>query len=326
MIKWGIIAPGKIAHKLASDMQLVNDAKIVAVASRNLYRAKDFAKQYSIEQAYGSYTELANDPNVDVVYIASPHTGHFEHSLLCLNKKKHVLCEKPLAMNSKQLTKLIATAKANNCFLMEAFWTRFIPSFIECREIIESGDIGEIKYVQADFAFKAPVDHEKRLYNKSLGGGSLLDIGIYPVFIALNLLGKPEKILSTAIIGDTGVDESCNILFNYPSKKASANLFSSILTNSPIEATICGTKGEITIESCWHHSEQLTFCDEEGNKRAIKTELRGYGYVYEIEEVNKCLAQGKTESEFFSLAESQQLHQTLDNIRQQIGLVYDSDL
>lgn len=325
-IKWGIIAPGKIAHKFASDLLLINDAEIVAVASRNIDRATEFAQQYSIEKAYGSYTELANDPKVDVVYIASPHTRHFEHSMLCLENGKHVLCEKPIAMNSNQLEELSTCARKNNRFLMEAFWTRFIPSYNKCRQLIENNVIGDIKYIQADFAFISPFEPEKRIYNKALGGGSLLDIGIYPVFIALDLLGKPEQILSSAFFSDSGVDESCNIIFNYPNQKASANLYSSILTESPIEALICGTKGEIKIESRWHHAQKITVTHARESAKVLEFELKGNGYFYEIEEVNNCLRNSKTKSELFSLKQSFLLHQTLDTIRSQIGLKYDADI
>lgn len=325
MVRWGIIAPGKIANRFADDMKFVSDSEIVAVASRDIQKAHAFAEKFSIEKAYGSYFDLVKDSDVDVVYIASPHPWHHEHGILCLENGKHVLCEKPIAMNSAQFENMAYCAANNNRFLMEAMWTRFIPSYIKCRELISNGEIGEIKHIQADFSFKAEVDLSKRVYNKELGGGSLLDIGIYPVFIALDLLGIPEQILSSAIISKTGIDQSCSIIFNYPEKKASANLYSSVLNDSPVEAIICGTEGEIKLESRWHHSRKLVVTKNSEIVKELEMEIKGYGYTYEIEEVNHCINNNKKQSEKFSLEQSRRLHQTLDAIRKQIGLRYPAD-
>ena len=198
-INWGIIAPGKIAQKFASDLKLVEGANLLAVASRDETRAKEFALEYNAQKHYGSYLDLVKDPDVDVVYIASPHPFHFEQSLLCLNHGKHVLCEKPMCMNVQEVKQLIDVAQSKNLFLMEALWTRFIPSFVKCKNLVEQGEIGEILYIQADFGFRAEYDVQRRTFNKELGGGSLLDIGIYPVFFALEIAGKPWEIKATGI-------------------------------------------------------------------------------------------------------------------------------
>ncbi len=318
---WGIIAPGKIAEKFASDLKLVDEVNLYAVASRSLEKAQAFANKFDAEIAYGSYEELAKDTNVDIVYIASPHTFHYEHSLLCLRNGKHVLCEKPMAISSSKIKKLMEVALEKKVFLMEALWTKFIPSFRKCYELVQEGQIGEIKYIQSNFCFMAEYDTNKRLFNKELGGGSLLDIGIYPVFFAMELAGKPDDILASAVIGKTGVDENCNVVFTYKKKGISASLSSSFLVNAPSEALIAGTKGHIRMYSKWHEPTSLEAVID-GQIHHYAFDEPGFGYQYEIEEVIKCLNRGDLQSAEFPLFKSLRLHETLDYIRQQIGLEY----
>lgn len=318
---WGIIAPGKIAEKFASDLKLVDGANLYAVASRSLFKAQAFANKFNAEIAYESYEELAKDPNVDIVYIASPHTFHFEHSLLCLRNGKHVLCEKPMGMNAAQVNELKRVASERKKFLMEALWTKFIPSFRKCYELVQEGQIGEIKYIQSNFCFRAEYDISKRLFNKQLGGGSLLDIGIYPVFFALELAGKPDEILASAVIGQTGVDENCNIILKYNQQGITASLSSSFLVNAPSEALIAGTKGFIRMYSKWHEPTSLDAVID-GQIHHYAFDEQGFGYHYEIKEVIGCLNRGELQSAEFPLSKSLLLHQTLDSIRQQIGLEY----
>ncbi len=318
---WGIIAPGKIAEKFASDLKLVYGTTLYAVASRSIEKANEFAGRHNARVAYGSYIDLANDENVDVVYIASPHTFHYEHALLCLQKGKHVLCEKPMGLNSLQIQKLTEVALAKNVFLMEALWTKFIPSFRQCYNFVKQGKIGEVKYIQANFCFKAEYNNSKRLFNKSLGGGSLLDIGIYPVFFALEMAGKPNEILASAVIGKTGVDENCSIILKYNQQGITASLSSSFMVNAPTEALIAGSKGYVRMHNKWH--EPTTFdVVIDGNKERFAFDENGIGYQYEIEEVVNCLNRGEIQSAEFPLSKSLLLHQTLDSIRQQIGLEY----
>lgn len=321
IINWGIIGPGKIASKFASDLNLVNGTRLYAVASRDVNRAKKFASDYNASKAYGSYEELVNDPEVDVVYIASPHVFHYEQTLMCFNYGKHVLCEKPMGMNAQQVLELAHVAKEKNLFLMEALWTQFLPSFKKIKEIVTSGVIGDIKYIQADFGFKAAYDINARTFSKQLGGGSLLDIGIYPVFFALEFAGKPEEILASAIIGQTGVDESCSMVFSYPGKGVLANLSSSFLVDTPTEAMVCGTKGYVKLNTRWHTPTSLTLMVN-NTEELIKFDQSVYGYKYEIEEVVGCLSRGECESEVFPLAKSILLHQTIDVIRERVGLIY----
>jgi predicted dehydrogenase len=323
-INWGIIAPGGIAHKFASDMKLVSGSVLKAVASRDISRSKDFAAQYSAEKAYGSYEELVNDPEVEVVYIASPHTFHYEHTMLCLENGKHVLCEKPIGMNSIQLQKMIDKAREKNLFLMEAFWTRFIPSYLKFRELVENKFIGELKYIQADFGFSVNNDPNNRWLNKELGGGALLDIGIYPIFLALDIAGEPDEISSKAFIGKTGVDENCCITLKYSKSQVLANLNSTIVGQTPVEALACGTKGYVKLNRMFHIPTSVECLINEKNE-TFNFEEKGFGYEYEIEEVNSCLRKGKTQSELFSLDSSLRLHRTLDSIRKQINLQYEAD-
>lgn len=320
-INWGILAPGNIARKFASDLKLVPGSILKGVGSRHIERSKAFAEEFGAGQAFGSYEELAKSPDIDVVYIASPHTSHFEHTMLCLEHGKHVLCEKPLAMNSHQVELMHKKAKEKNLFLMEAFWTRFIPSYQKFRQLALDGTIGEIKLIQADFGFNLPFEPNHRLWNKELGGGSLLDIGIYPVFLALDIAGVPDEIKAKAFFSQTKIDESCAVIFSYESGKKIASLSSSIVSHTPIEAIISGTNGRIKLKRMWHIPSSIEI-ETETEKQTIKFEEKGFGYEYEISEVNKCLLEGKTESELFPLEFSHKLHQTLDKIRRQIGLEY----
>lgn len=323
-INWGILAPGHIAHKFASDLKVTPGANLMAVGSRDINRSKEFAKQFGADKAFGSYEDLAKAPEIDVIYIASPHTSHFEHTMLCLENGKNVLCEKPMAMNSRELEIMIKKAKEKNLFLMEAIWTLFLPSYRKFRELITDGTIGDIKFIQADFGLLAPENPSHRIRNKELGGGSLLDIGIYPVFLALDIAGIPEEISSKGILSKTGIDENCSMIFNYPSKNITANLFSTILSQTPVEALVCGTKGRVKLNSMWHIPTSVEIFVN-GKTNVLSFKENDFGYKYEIAEVNKCISAGKKESEIFSLSSSSDLHRTLDTIRKQIKLEYPAD-
>ncbi|HMG93829.1 MAG TPA: Gfo/Idh/MocA family oxidoreductase, partial [Chryseolinea sp.] len=191
-IRWGILGCGKIARKFAADLKLVKDAALVAVASRDEQRAKEFSEAYNAQIAFNSYEALVSSDKIDAIYIATPHGFHHEHALICLNHKKAVLCEKALALNSWQVKEMIETSKTNKVFLMEAFWTKFLPQYQAVNDLINQGAIGKLKLIQADFGFLAETPTPQRLYDPKLGGGALLDIGIYPVFLALSLLGRPD--------------------------------------------------------------------------------------------------------------------------------------
>jgi len=214
-INLAILGLGKIAHEFAKDVSLVEGVALVAVASRNLEKAKQFATEYDVANYYDSYKELATSPEVNLIYIATPNNFHFEHATLCIESGKAVICEKPFALNSTQVFKMIAKAKERQVFLMEAMWTRFIPATQRVIDIIADGTIGQITGINADFGFAAATDLNSRLYNKELGGGSLLDIGIYPIYLSYLLLGMPNHINATATLSSTGVDSNCEVLFKY---------------------------------------------------------------------------------------------------------------
>jgi len=322
---WAILGPGRIAQKFASDLKLLPNANLYAVGSRNIDRAKNFATEYGFQKAYGSYKEIAEDPDIDIVYIASPHVGHYNDSLLCLNNGKAVLCEKPVAINEMQCRKMLDAAKKNNVFFMEALWTRFIPSFIKCKELIEEGEIGEVLIVEADFCFKAPYEVEGRLFNPLLGGGSLLDIGLYPVFLSLEILGKPEAIKAMAIMTDTGVDSSCSMIFKHKEDKLSV-LFSSLITEGRTEAIIHGSEGIIKINSQWHIPSTVDLIKKGTGPVHYKFIEPGFGYQYEAEEVIKCLDEKKIESSVFGWQKSIDLISTLDQIRKIASINYPSEI
>lgn len=320
-IKWGIIGLGKIANKFAQDLQAVEHCQLYAVASRHQEKATSFAKQYDATKAYGDYEQLAADPEVDAVYIATPHSLHKTYTLLCLNNKKAVLCEKPLAMNSIEVEEMISAAIANNVLLMEALWTYFLPHYRFVMYELKSGKYGQITKLTADFGFEPPMDMNSRVLKKSLGGGSLMDIGIYPIFTALSTLGRPVDIDAKAVFFDNGVDASCDLIFNY-NNGVSAFLKSSFLEKTPTEAIFYCEKGTIKINPRFHGPSSVTITYN--NKET--TQNFGYtthGYSFEIEHFNDLLRQNRIESPTMTYNFSRQLILVLDDIRQLIGLRYE---
>lgn len=321
VLKWGIIAPGRIAHQFAQDLSLSKNGRLHAVASRSLDRAKEFAKTYNADFAFGSYSEMLSKCQLDVVYVASPHVYHSEHSLLCLNQKIPVLCEKPLAMNLGQLRTMVDAARKNDTFLMEAIWTRFIPLFEKTIELVNNGAIGELKSIRADFGFKANYDPGSRVFDKNLGGGALLDVGIYPLFLAQVFFGRPQEISAHAVFGKTGADESCGMLLSYGEQKL-AILDCSISLPTNIEAILYGETGTIKLHRRFHHPQNLTLETHDGQKKEIHLPYIGNGYVHEIDEVNNCLLSGAKETTKLPLDFSLQLMDVLDRTRQKAGINY----
>lgn len=321
---WGVIGLGRIAHKFVQDLNLLPQANLQAVASRSGERAHEFALQYGANHHYGSYEEIVNCPDLDVVYIATPHTGHHEATLLCLEAGIPVLCEKPFAMNRREVQEMVDAARRNEVFLMEAIWTRFMPTIERALELIQAGQIGRVTSVKADFGFKGNFDPQGRLFNPALGGGALLDIGIYPVFLALLVLGKPDRMKALATLGETGVDEEIGMLFHYQSGRM-AHLHATIRTNTKTEAFIYGDAGVIHIETRWHEPSTMHLWRFGERPQTFRFAYRGKGYEYEAEEVMRCLEAGKLESEKLPLSFSQDLIGLLDDLRERIGLRYPSD-
>lgn len=318
---WGIIGLGKIAHSFAKDLQQLPNTKLQAVASSSEERSQIFAQQYDVPFAFSTYEDIFNAPHLDAIYIATTHPQHYENTLMCLRHHIPVLCEKPLAMNHYQVKEMIAASKAHQTFLMEGLWTRFLPPFNKALEIIESGRIGKVISVKADFGFKAPYMPERRLFNKDLGGGALLDIGIYPVFLALFFLGKPDRIKASAIIGSTQVDEECGIILTYNDGKI-AHLHATIRNNTDTEAFIYGEKGVIHFHSRWHEPTNMSIIPENEAIEDIFFDYKSKGYHYEAVEVMKCLEYGQLESEMMPLQLSLDLLELLDDIRAEAGIEY----
>jgi len=322
---WGILGPGKIAHHFVKDLLKTEQGNLHAVASRSLDRAQTFADEYSAAHAYGSYEAMLECPDLDIIYVATPHAMHHEHTLLCLNAKIPVLCEKAFAGNRHQVTEMMMTALRKDVFLMEALWTRFLPSFIKTKELLDNQLIGTPISLTADFGFKADFDPKGRLFNKELAGGALLDIGIYPVLCALFLFGKPDKITANAHIGKTGVDEEISMGFHYSNGKM-AHLHATLRATTPCEAIIYGEAGHIKIDSRWHESKSLSvhYLNDRPSE-AFQYEDDVKGYKYEIDHVHECLSKGLKQSPIISLHFSTLLIQTLDRIRETIGLTYPFD-
>jgi len=312
---WGILGTGHIAAKFVEGLRSAAGANVYAVASRDLIKAQEFAAEHGITVAHGSYESLVEDPDVDIVYIATPNNLHYPNTLMCINAGKATLCEKPFALNSDQLEKMVSLARHKNIFLMEALWTRFLPTITKVVNLVGSGEIGDIHMVKADFGFKAAYSPEGRLFNKELGGGALLDIGIYPVFLALLLLGKPRTVKSLATKSPTGTDLTNAITMTHANGGVSV-LASSFAVNLETEAIIVGTEGCITLHRMFHMPTRISVT-RNGETRDVPVELRGNGYNYEAEEVMNCLRNGRTESNILTLDFSIELMGVLEEITSQ---------
>jgi len=311
-LNWGIVGTGKMAHKFAHDMQLDERSKLLAVASRSSEKAEIFRQAYRIELAFSSYRDLFQDERIDIVYIATPHTSHASLSIEAMKAGKHVLCEKPSAMSKEELAPVIQKSRECGLFYMEAMWSRFNTAI---RQVLDSElrqQLGEIKYINADFCFRANYDPSSRLFDPNLGGGSLLDIGIYPAFLAYSLLGMPEQIMSSRNERVAGVDTQSAFVFRYPD--AHALLFSSFDVNSRMEARIYGRDASVFIKHRWHESAEIEI--NYGDTSEIRAYVPvGNGYYNEIVHCRECIAEKKLESDLWSHQRSLDLIEILDRIR-----------
>ena len=321
---WGIIGPGKIANKFAAALQLAGNARLKAVASRDSGRAKAFADAHGADTCYDNYEQLAADPHIDAVYVATPHGFHAEHSLLCLRQGKAVLCEKPMALNASQVGDMITASQNHHSFLMEAMWTRFLPLIRQTDNLIDTGRIGQVKYIRADFGFLAPFQPSSRLYDLRLGGGSLLDIGIYPLFLCLHLLGKPDGIRAAGHLAASGADETCHALLTY-SDGRSAVVSSTLACQTSLTAEIAGTEGAIRIPTPWYKNDRLVWNQTGKPDETIQLEPMVNGFEYQIREVARCLDAGLIESPSMTHAFSLTMAETMDDIRRQIGVQYPTE-
>ncbi len=327
-VRWGILGTGGIARAFALGLKHAPGAVLAAVGSRSLDNAQAFANELGIERAYGSYKDLAEADGVDILYIATPHPMHAANSLLALGAGKAVLCEKPFAINRREAGEVVAFARAKNLFLMEAMWTRFLPALAEVRRIMDSGEIGTVTQVHADFGFSATTAPEHRINKRELGGGALLDLGIYPMSIACALLGKVENVQAQAIIGrsdkDSGVDTSTAFIMQHAGGTLSV-CSCSIRARSASELIVSGTGGSIRMHRMFHHTERITVDLQDGSSRTIPTPYLGNGYTHEAIEAGRCLREGLIEHPLMTHEDTLALMALLDRIRAQIGLRYPSD-
>lgn len=326
-IRWGILGCGKIARKFAADLRLVKDAELIAVGAREQKTADAFVIDFPSKYTHDSYEALVNNPEVDVIYVATPHGLHHEHVMLCLKHKKAVLCEKAFAINSKEAKEMINYAKAQNTFIMEAFWTRFLPHYLKMKELLTQNKVGNIKFLSAEFGFKPAPPFAPRIYEPALGGGSLLDIGVYPIFLALDILGRPDQIDAFMTPASTGVDEQCAMRFVYKNG-AIAHLFCSFATNLATGADIAGDEGRIRLTHRFHGpTTMLEFYPGAVDTREVIPfeNASGNGYEYEARHVNECLRNNLTESPVLTHQFTLLLMETLDRIRAKAGIKYPAD-
>ena len=319
--RWGIVGPGNIARKFADALNHVKDAELQAVASTNVQRSKEFAKKYSAPNCYDNYEQLFCDDTVDIVYIATTHNFHCGNALAALNTKKHVLCEKPMAVNAVQVKQMINAAQSNNVFLMEAMWTRFLPMMAEVREIITKGKIGEPQLLRADFGVSFNFDPQSRLYNPDLAGGALLDVGVYCFALASMIFGRPKNISSVVKMAETGVDERSTVLLDYGNGRAAA-LFQAFDLETPRESIVFGTEGSIKLHSNWTTGSDYTLALNNGTVKKYRAKTYKNGFIYQIMAVHESLNAGKTQCDLMSLDETLSIAETMDALRAQWQLKY----
>jgi dihydrodiol dehydrogenase / D-xylose 1-dehydrogenase (NADP) len=320
--RWGILGTGNIAKQFARGLAALEDAELVAVGSRTQESADRFGDEFNAQRRYATYEALVSDPDVEAIYISTPHPYHYHNAMLCLDAGKAVLCEKPFAINASEAEQVIAKAREKRLFMMEAMWTRFIPAMVRVRQIVKSGMIGGLRMLTADFGFRTGFNPQHRLFNPDLGGGALLDVGIYPISLASILFGmQPTHISSSAHLGETGVDEQSAYLFSYPNGQI-AQLSSATRTQTPQEAYLLGTEGWIKIHSPWWIPRTFTLALAGKEPEVIDMPYAGNGYNYEASAVAACVREGALESDIMPLDETLALMRTLDAIRAQWGLVY----
>ncbi len=323
-INWGIIGCGNIANRFALDIKFVENAKLIACSSKDEKKAKDFKEKYDLEFCYSNYEQMLKNPQINSVYIATTHNFHYENALLCIEYDKHILCEKSFTINSKQAKEVFEKAKKKNLFVMEAMWTRFLPATRWVKEQIKNGAIGQVISVFAQFGFKFPFDENSRLYDINLAGGGLLDLGIYPLSFACNILGnRPQKIIGVAKMGKTGVDEQASISLIYKDGQT-ATLTYSMLINYECSAEIYGTKGKILLNHTCYPTKATLF-KENGETDDFDGSFSN-NFEYEIREATNLILQGKLESPIISSNDTIEIMELCDNLRQQWDFKYPQEM
>ena len=322
--KWGIIGPGHIAASFAEGLAAAEGCTLYGAASRTPGRAQKFIKTWGGEKAYTSYEALLEDREVDAVYISTPNNLHLENAKAALKAGKPVLCEKPLTLNEAQTRELIDTAREEKVYLMEAMWARFFPLMDKIRSLIAEGAIGDIRMVQADFGFRRPeASPDGRVFNLKLGGGSLLDVGVYPIAFFQMLLGDPDEVQGLAHVGETGVDEQCTFLLSYPEGRLAMGS-SAIMTRTPWEARIMGTEGRIHIPLGWWRPSSISLWKDD-REQVIEEPFRGNGYNFEAVAVMNDVRAGRLENEMMPLKDSLSITKTMDRLRKLWGVTYPED-
>ena len=320
--RWGILGAGRIADKFCTALDFVKGSEVYAVASRDIENAKAYASRYKASQYYDNYDDLIKDENVDIIYIATPHAFHYEQTLDCLRHKKAVLCEKPMSLSYRQTKQMIDTATENDTFLMEAMWTSCMPFIAKIKLLIREDVIGEPRYVSADFGFTVPVDVNSRLFNKALGGGSLMDVGIYPLFLATLILGEPTTIKTISKLTVTNVDEYTNVILQYENE-STAQLLSTISFNTAIEAEIIGTKGRIEIRNPWFKATAFSLHLNDGSTENFIIPHESNGFEHEIREVMRCLDYGLIQSDLMPHRLTLSISKTMEEILRQANVAYE---
>lgn len=323
-VRWGILGTGKIAHAFATALKDVPGAVLAGVASRSQETADTFGREFGALASYGSYEALAANPDIDLVYIGTPHPQHVENALMALRAGKGVLCEKPFTMNLREAEQVVTLARTKRLFLMEAMWTRYLPAYQEVQRILASGEIGTPRQVVADFGFAATFGPEHRVFNPELGGGALLDLGIYPLSIAAGLLGPVAEIRAQAEMGPTGVDVQTGFTLKHEGGGMSV-CSCSLLARTPAELTVAGERGHVRMNTRFHCATSVTVTLDDGTSRTIDTPYLGNGYVHEAIEAQRCWQAGLLESPVMTQRETLALMGVMDEIRRQIGLRYDAD-
>jgi predicted dehydrogenase len=319
-IRWAILGAGRIAHKFAQDIKVVDNAELVAVAASDKQRASTFAAEYQLPLVF-NYEELYMSNEVDAVYIATTHNFHFQQSMECLNHGKAVLCEKPVTINDAQFKQLVRTSMEKNLFLMEALWTFFLPALQKAKQWIDEDRIGAVRLIQADFGFQMEFNPSGRLYNRELAGGSLLDLGIYPIAFSYFFMGrKPVNVIASGRIGSTGVDETTAMILDYGD--VTASLFSSMIVRTRNTGYIFGEKGYIEIPDFYKASTASLYSTEKELLESFDDSRQTFGYNYEIQDATNALLAGKKHSDIATHQVSIDLQEIMTEIRRQIGLKY----
>ncbi len=322
---WAILGCGKIAAKFSQDLKLLPNARLYAAASRSLDKSQAFAEKYGFEMAYGNYEEMAADPEVDIVYVATPHSHHHDHAILCLEQGKAVLVEKAFALTAGQSAEMIDAAHRNKTFLMEAFWTRFQASFQKAMEALQSGDLGQARMMRSEFCFYSPYNPDNRLYNLALGGGSLLDIGVYPVFWALQVFGAPSEIQTTTDLAPTGADRSIAVTLKYPGGEI-AQLASGFSVCSDTQTEIWCEKGFIRVRRIDPSTVKVSISRKDTSEEELIFHLEnGFGLFLEAKHVMECLDKELSESPLLPLEFTHSQMQLLDKIRAQAGVLFEGE-